>query len=78
MFGNSSNVAIEKLQKNSSKILSVFTKTITDLTKVNSEVDEHIAFRQAEIQRIEAENATLGNIKAENEKVISKINKIFE
>jgi uncharacterized small protein (DUF1192 family) len=77
MFGNSSNVAIEKLQKNSSKILSVFTKTITDLTKVNSEVDEHIAFRQAEIQRIEAENATLGNIKAENEKVISKINKIF-
>lgn len=77
MFG-SSTVTIEKLQKNSDKILSVFTKTITDLTTVNQEVDSHIEFRESEIKRINAETENLNNIKVNNQKVIDKINKIFE
>lgn len=76
MFG-STTVAIEKLQKNSDKIVNVFTKTINDLTTVNQEVDTHIESRNAEIERINAENAKLVSIKDANQKVIDKISKIF-
>lgn len=74
----STTAAIDKLQKSSDKILNVFTKTITDLTTVNAEVDTNIATRDAEIKRIQDETAKLAVIKEANQKVIDKITKILE
>jgi hypothetical protein len=74
MFGTT----IDKLQKNSDKIVSVFTKTIQDLTAVNAEVDTNIATREAEIKRIEEEKANLTSIKDKNSAMITKLNKLFE
>jgi hypothetical protein len=77
MFGDST-VAIQKLQKNSDKIVSVFTKTITDLSNVNQEVDDHLTSRDEEIKRIQEEKARLASIKENNQKMIDKLNKLFE
>ena len=74
IFGNQ----INKLQEQSKTILDVFTKTVTDLTEVNNEADQLSKQKEEEKKKLEEEITSLGNIKADNQKVIEKINKLFE
>lgn len=74
IFGNQ----INKLQEQSKTILDVFTKTVTDLTEVNNEADQLSKKKEEEKKKLEEEITSLGSIKADNQKVIEKINKLFE
>lgn len=79
MFGKSASlINIDKLQKRSGKILSVFRETVEGLNTVNAEIDDNISYRDEEIARIESEKVQLNAVKSDNEKVIAKIAKLFE
>lgn len=69
---------VKKVTKKSAKIVDVFTKTVTNLNKANAEIDNHIESHTAEKQRIEDNLTTLNAVKESNNKVINKVNKIFE
>jgi hypothetical protein len=78
MFGKSANkVAINKLHKQSKQILDVFTQTITNLNSVNSEIEGHLSTREDELKRIQEEQEHLNSIMANNNKIISNIEKIL-
>jgi septal ring factor EnvC (AmiA/AmiB activator) len=77
MFGKGKNV-IGKLAQKSQKTLDIFNKTITELTSQNQEIDEEIVARKTEVERLHNEAVTLDSLKTNNQKVIEKINKIFE
>ena len=70
--------SIENLQKQSTDIVSIFTKTVEDLKTVNTHVETQEKQRIEQKAKIDAELAALSTIKVDNEKVISKISKIFE
>lgn len=75
--GKDTTKPIDKLHKRSIAIVDIFTTTVTDLTSVNNEIDDHIESREEEIKQIQVEHARLHSIKADNTKVIEKINSIF-
>lgn len=66
------------LAKRSGKIVNVFTKTSDSLRKVNQEADLSADEKDKKRLKLEQELKDLEIIKKENEKVISKIEKIFE
>lgn len=74
IFGN----PVTKLQEQSKTILDVFTKTVNDLEGVNADADKEITERNDIIKKATEKNAVLTAVKAKNNAVISKINKIFE
>lgn len=69
---------VAELQEKSQSILDVFSRTITDLTEVNFEIDTVSAEKEAEKAKLEADLNLLKTRKEDNAKVITKINKIFE
>lgn len=75
MFGKNQ---VENISQKSSRILDVFTKTVDDLTILNTEIDFQSENLEKEKARIEADLATLNQHKEKHNSVISKINKIFE
>lgn len=75
--GKDTTKPIDKLHQRSAKIVDIFTTTITDLSQVNNEIDEHITSREEELKQIQLEHARLHAIKADNLKVIGKIESIF-
>ncbi len=75
MFGKD---PIKKVQDKSKSIVSVFTKTITDLSSVNTEINSHVEERQTKIKNLASEVDLLATQKTENEKLIAKLNKLFE
>lgn len=77
MFGMT-NASAKKLIKRSKKALDIFQKTIDQLTKHNADVDAHIEAREVKISKIQLQTSDLKAIKDSNQKVINKINKIFE
>lgn len=70
--------SVDKLHEHSQDIQDVFTKTIEGLQSVNSRLDEHAAEKETAKKKLEDELAKMSVLKAKNEKVISKISKIFE
>lgn len=76
MFTPKNQVA--NLQKKSSQILDVFTKTVSDLTKVNAEIQAVSDQKTLEKEQLEKELSELSNQKDSNNKIVDKINKIFE
>jgi len=72
------NDAIASLQTKSTSIVDVFTKTVSDLKAVNEQATAEEQERLEERARIDGELVKLGAIKADNQKVIEKIGKIFE
>ena len=82
MLDNLKNVfnqdAITSLQTKSTSIVDVFTKTVSDLKAVNEQATAEEKERLEEKAKIDEELAKLGAIKADNQKVIEKIGKIFE
>ena len=77
-FNSGGPPSIKRLTRRSEDVVNVFTKTIKDLTEINSQVSGAEADRLKKKARLEAELADLDKIKQDNQKVIDKINKIFE
>jgi hypothetical protein len=71
-----SNVSVLKAKGNS--IVDVFTKTITDLKAVNSDIEKAQTERQVKIEIIIAEQEELSAIHSQNSKVIDKLNLIMK
>lgn len=63
----------QKLVKKSASVVDVFTKTQKDLTEINDEILAEQEARNAEIQRLLAENSELETTKKANAKIIGKI-----
>jgi hypothetical protein len=74
----STQTSVEKFQKNSSKLLDVFTKTVNGLTDVNNDIDAEIQSREEQIKTLQDEHQNLHGIKDSNNKIIEKLGKIFE
>jgi septal ring factor EnvC (AmiA/AmiB activator) len=75
MFGKKDVVA--DLQKSSANIVSVFTKTVNDLTAVNEKIAAEKAAREELIAKAQEENKALELQAEENASVISKIQNFF-
>lgn len=73
-----STPATTKLQNQSSKILDVFNKTISDLEKINKEASETSLAKVDEATALLAEAKELEAIAERNTKVMNNIKKIFE
>lgn len=69
---------VKDLAKRSKDIVSVFTKTVKDLKDVNVSVEKEVQDREVKKNAIIAEMVELNITKAQNELIISKINKFFE
>jgi hypothetical protein len=67
-----------KIQEQSKSILDVFTKTVSDLEKVNKDVDTQVATREEIIKKAQSETELLNAVKTKNTAVIAKIARIFE
>lgn len=69
---------IKDLQKRSKDVIGVFTKTVNDLKGINSIVEKEVQDREIKKAAIIAEMIELNVTKAQNELIISKINKLIE
>ena len=64
---------VANLQKKSESALSVFRRTISDLSFVNEEINEEQEVRKQKIKDLETEHELLETQRAENATFISKI-----
>lgn len=69
-----SNKTPDQLQKDSDKIIDVFTSTVNNLSAINSKVDASVKQREEEKAKIEQELSQLNTIKERNNKFMEKIN----
>lgn len=69
---------VARITSKSADIIDVFTKTVNDLTALNNQIDIERDNKLAERAKIEADLTTLAEHREKHDKVISKINKIFE
>lgn len=74
LFGST----IEQLQNKSKNTLDIFTRTVRELTEINSEAQAEVAIRNEKINSLIDEKSALIDVINENEKVISKIQNILE
>jgi hypothetical protein len=75
-----STVTINKLasiKSRSSKAISIFQKTVSDLVKVNSEIDTADAVRVSKIDTLQGERNELAAVKSQNVKFINKLNEFL-
>ena len=77
VFQMSSEKSIKKLQEKSRSIIDVFSKTIDELSVVNSDIKLLSEEKVAEKAKIDEELALLANQEASNQKVIENIKKVF-
>ena len=76
---------VKSVSKKSNKVLDVFTKTVSELEKINTEIEKAQEFKSKQkqmllnqIENINIDHAELENHKVKHNVVINKINKIFE
>lgn len=65
--------ALEKLQTKSQSIMGVFTKAVSDMEQVNSDIDEQIEVVEVERERLNTVHSDLSSAKNENVKFINNI-----
>jgi hypothetical protein len=68
---------LQILKDKSSKIIDVFTKTVSDLTVVNQEIDQEREVKINQLQEINQELTSLNDVKTSNDKIINRINTIL-
>lgn len=69
---------VQRLKDRSQSILDVFTKTVSDLTLVNQQIETEEKLRQEKIASINLELKSLEETKTSNAKVIDRINSILK
>lgn len=67
----------KSLENRSNSVMSVFSKTVDDLNKINTEVLESKVKKIEAISKITKEVDTLEAIHISNSKIINKIDKFF-
>jgi len=65
------------LADKSTKILTIFTKTIEDLKQVNQQAEAEIAEKERIINEAQEEKSSLQDLTLENNKIINNINSIL-
>ena len=70
--------AVDALKKKSAGIVDIFTRTVQQLAAVNEEINAVAEQKTEEKARLEMEVTQLLSQKQDNDRVIEKINKIFE
>lgn len=70
--------SVSSISNKSSGILDVFNKTIVDLSAVNDIIDKETSAKELEIEKLQAEAKHLQSLKDKHNKVINKINSLFE
>ena len=69
---------VSQLTNRSLNALTVFTKTINELTEVNSEIETSVKFKNEEIEKLQEETKVLAEQEVINTKIINKINNLLE
>lgn len=64
---------VESLQKKSDSVVSVFTKTVTDLSAINEEADKKLQANVVSISALQNENEEITKVVASNQKFVDKI-----
>lgn len=75
LFNKSGNA--QQLQKDSGKILDVFTRTVDSLKAINEVADSSISENERKKAEIDKELVSLNEVKTKNSVVIDKIEKLF-
>lgn len=70
--------SFKSFKQRSQDVISVFTKTIADLTKINKEIEEHNAISKNHIDILTQQIDENLEVIALNEKVITNCSKILE
>lgn len=70
MFNNKKSI-VETLDERSSSVVSIFTKTIADLSQINHEVLDQIDIRKKELERLE-------ELQKVNDNFITKMQDLFK
>lgn len=65
---------VTTLKERSDRVFDIFTKTVQDLSSLNSEIVDEIEEREAQIKILQQEQTSLDVTKLRNDKMISKIN----
>lgn len=69
---------LESIVEDSSRVLDVFTKTVDELSAINTRVDEEVTKKQEEKAKLEKDIETLTVTGERNAKIINKIEKLLE
>ncbi len=70
--------SVEFLQEESKDIVDIFTSTIDNLKEINDNITKAKEMRSEVIIELTNQNKSLDDTLISNQKVINKINKIFE
>ncbi len=63
---------LQQLQEESKSAVEIIHNTIAKLKTANQRVDEEIKFNEERIKAIQSDNASLSELRTQNEKVVSK------
>lgn len=69
---------VNSLTEKSNKITDVFTKTVTDLGSVNSEIDKEQDSLKKKIDELTENHTKLQGVKEKNQKFVDKINQFLK
>ncbi len=72
------NDVVSHLSNRGINALSIFNKTINDLTMINNEIETHVKFREEEIEKMMNDNKSLSEQQVFNTKIIEKINNLLD
>ncbi len=72
------NDVVSSLSNRGLSAIGVFTKTINELTSINSEIQTHVVNREKEIEKMLDESEELIKQQNFNTKIINKINNLLE
>ncbi len=70
--------SVERLQEETSKVLSIFSKTIDKLVIVNEECLNTSNSNKIVIKELEKENTDLDSIRITNSKIITNIKNLYK
>ena len=68
---------IQELMDKSASALSIFIKTVSDLSEINNSITSEIKDRESKIVALEDECTALSEIQSENTQFITKINEFL-
>ena len=72
------NDVVSSLSNRGTAAISIFTKTVKELTEINSEITTCAKFKHEEIEKLQYETQELAKQEQFNTKIINKINLILE
>ena len=69
---------VELLTEKSTNVVNVFTRTVTELQEINTDIGESVDEMNEAKKKLEGDMESLNKVRQSNEKVIFNIQKIME